>query len=128
MTKREQINTLIDRLEKLESEYTRLHEEQRRDVLDNIERYGKTIRLFDKHNRDIDRLNTIVERLDELLGKGINDYIMGIDGVEGLKDMWERSAVREFAEKVKAKSYVNDYCRGVVEVEKIDELLKEYEK
>lgn len=71
MTKQEQINTLIDRLEKLESEYTRLHEEQRRDVLDNLERYGKTIRLFDKNNRDIDRLNTIVERLDELLGKGI---------------------------------------------------------
>ena len=127
MTKREQINTLIDRLEKLESEYTRLHEEQRRDVLDNIERYGKTIRLFDKHNRDIDRLNTIVERLDELLGKGINDYIMGIDGVEGIKDMWERSAVREFAEKVKSKSYVNNYCREVVEIDKIDELLKEYE-
>ena len=127
MTKQEQINTLIDRLEKLESEYTRLHEEQRRDVLDNLERYGKTIQQFDKHNRDIDRLNTIVERLDELLGKGINDYIMGIDGVEGIKDMWERSAVREFAEKVKAKSYVNDYCREVVEIEKIDELLKEYE-
>ena len=127
MTKQEQINTLIDRLEKLESEYTRLHEEQRRDMLDNLERYGKTIRLFDKHNRDIDRLNTIVERLDELLGKGINDYIMGIDGVEGLKDMWERSAVREFAEKVKTKSYVNNYCREVVEIDKIDELLKEYE-
>lgn len=55
----------------------------------------------DKLKADIDRLNTIVERLDELLGKGINDYIMGIDGVEGLKDMWERSAVRAFADKVK---------------------------
>ena len=75
----------------------------------------------------IKHLNTIVERLDELLGKGINEYIMGIDGVEGIKDMWERSAVREFAEKVKAKSYVNDYCREVVEIDKIDELLKEYE-
>ena len=81
----------------------------------------------DKLKADIDRLNTIVERLDELLGKGINDYIMGIDGVEGLKDMWERSAVRKFAEKIKAKSYVNDYCREVVEVEKIDEMIKEYE-
>ena len=77
--------------------------------------------------KQIKHLNTIVERLDELLGKGINKYIMGIDGVEGLKDMWERSAVREFAEKVKSKSYVNDYCREVVEIEKIDELLKEYE-
>ena len=77
--------------------------------------------------KQIKHLNTIVERLDELLGKGINDYIMGIDGVEGIKDMWERSAVREFAEKIKAKSYVNNYCREVVEIEKIDELLKEYE-
>ena len=78
--------------------------------------------------KQIKHLNTIVERLDELLGKGINDYIMGIDGVEGIKDMWERSAVMEFAEKVKAKSYVNNYCREVVEIDKIDELLKEYEK
>lgn len=132
MTKQEQINTLIDRLEKLESEYTRLHEEQRRDVLDNLERYGKTIQLFDKHNRDIDRLNTIVERLDELLGKGINDYIMGIDGVEGLKDMWERSAVMAFAEKLKKCSYTdNCFTDGkwhrYVLVSDIDELLKGYE-
>lgn len=36
-------------------------------------------------------------------------------------------AVKEFAEKAKAKSYVNNYCREVVEIDKIDELLKEYE-
>ena len=40
----------------------------------------------------------------------------------------KKTAVREFAEKVKAKSYVNDYCREVVEIEKIDELLKDNEK
>ena len=130
MTKQEQINTLIDRLEKLESEYTRLHEEQRRDVLDNLERYGKTIQLFDKHNRDIDRLNTIVERLDELLGKGINDYIMGIDGVEGIQDMWERSAVREFAEKLRKRLTADRVSNDNVVINanyEIDELLKEYE-
>ena len=55
--------------------------------------------------KQIKHLNTIVERLDELLGKGINEYIMGIDGVDGLKDMWERSAVRKFAEKVKEEVY-----------------------
>ena len=85
------------------------------------------IKMLNKLKAEIKHLNTIVERLDELLGKGINDYIMGIDGVEGIKDMWERSAVREFAEKIKAKYYVNDYCREVVEIDKIDELLKEYE-
>ena len=85
------------------------------------------IKMLNKLKAEIKHLNTIVERLDELLGKGINDYIMGIDGVEGIKDMWERSAVREFAEKIKAKSYVNYYCREVVEIDKIGELLKEYE-
>ena len=39
-----------------------------------------------------------------------------------------RQAVKKFADELKAKSYVNDYCREVVEIEKIDELLKEYEK
>ena len=40
--------------------------------------------------------------------------------------MAQTHAVQDFADKVKAKSYVNDYCREVVEIEKIDELLKEY--
>ena len=87
---------------------------------------------------EIKHLNTIVERLDELLGKGINDYIMGIDGVEGLKDMWERSAVREFAEKLKTRleakeqHYICMYDwnghSAVTDCEnEVDELLKEYE-
>ena len=82
--------------------------------------------FLDRMGSDVEILHDIVENLDELLGKGIDEYIKGIDGVEGIKDMWERSAVREFAEKIKAKSYVNDYCREVVEIDKIDELLKEY--
>lgn len=92
----------------------------------------------DKLKADIDRLNTIVERLDELLGKGINDYIMGIDGVEGLKDMWERSSVRDFAEKLKTRleakeqHYICMYDwnghSAVTDCEnEVDELLKEYE-
>ena len=92
----------------------------------------------DKLKADIDRLNTIVERLDELLGKGINEYIMGIDGVEGIKDMWERSAVREFAEKLKTQLeakeqhyiYMYDWNghSAVTDCEnEVDELLKEYE-
>ena len=87
----------------------------------------------DKLKAEIDRLNTIVERLDELLGKGINEYIMGIDGVEGIKDMWERSAVREFAEKIKSKLFAifgKTMCsdldtEDITDI--IDELLKEYE-
>lgn len=97
------------------------------------------IKMLNKLKAEIKHLNTIVERLDELLGKGINDYIMGIDGVEGIKDMWERSAVMAFAEKV--KEYINDNANFVYKGEcgeyaeinitlcekYIDELLKEYE-
>lgn len=84
----------------------------------------------DSLKADIDRLNTIVERLDELLGKGINDYIMGIDGVEGLKDMWERSAVMEFAEKLRKRLTEDRVSNDNVVINanyEIDELLKEYE-
>ena len=90
------------------------------------------IHMLNKLKAEIKHLNTIVERLDELLGKGINDYIMGIDGVEGIKDMWERSAVREFAEKIKSKLFAifgKTMCsdldtEDITDI--IDELLKEY--
>ena len=88
--------------------------------------------FLDRMESDVEILHDIVENLDELLGKGINDYIMGIDGVEGIKDMWERSAVRAFAEKLKKYSYTdNCFTDGkwhrYVLVSDIDELLKEYE-
>lgn len=83
------------------------------------------IKMLNKLKAEIKHLNTIVERLDELLGKGINDYIMGIDGVEGLKDMWERSAVMEFAGKLKEKYSLYDDRHILYQI--IDELLKEYE-
>ncbi len=91
--------------------------------------------FLDRMESDVEILNDIVENLDELLGKGIDEYIKGIDGVEGAKDIWERSAVRAFAEKVKAKSEMFLVAKGdgvygekpYVSIEKIDELLKEYE-
>ena len=126
MTKQEQIEEMAKIVDEMYNVYTTTAD----DIAEGLYNAGyRKIKEKDETlEKQIKHLNTIVERLDELLGKGINDYIMGIDGVEGLKDMWERSAVREFAEKIKAKSYVNNYCREVVEVEKIDELLKEYEK
>ena len=126
MTKQEQIEEMAKIVDEMYNVYTTTAD----DIAEGLYNVGfRKIKEKDETlEKQIKHLNTIVERLDELLGKGINEYIMGIDGVEGIKDMWERSAVREFAEKIKAKSYVNNYCREVVEVEKIDELLKEYEK
>ena len=124
MTKQEQIEEMAKIVDEMYNVYTTTAD----DIAEGLYNAGyRKIKEKDETlEKQIKHLNTIVERLDELLGKGINDYIMGIDGVEGIKDMWERSAVREFAEKIKAKSYVNNYCREVVEIDKIDELLKEY--
>ena len=137
MTKQEQIEEMAKIVDEMYNVYTTTAD----DIAEGLYNAGyRKIKEKDETlEKQIKHLNTIVERLDELLGKGINDYIMGIDGVEGIKDMWERSAVREFAEKV--KEYINDNadfvykseCGEYAEInitlcEKyIDELLKEYE-
>ena len=131
MTKQEQIEEMAKIVDEMYNVYTTTAD----DIAEGIYNAGyRKIKEKDETlEEQIKHLNTIVERLDELLGKGINDYIMGIDGVEGLKDMWERSAVREFAEKIKSKLFAifgKTMCsdldtEDITDI--IDELLKEYE-
>lgn len=141
MTRQEQINEMLLYVPQTIVAYDanpkgqHLYGEQRQQIAEVLYKagYRKIRETDDTLEEQIKHLNTIVERLDELLGKGINDYIMGIDGVEGIKDMWERSAVREFAEKLKKCSYTdNCFTDGkwhrYVLVSDIDELIKEYEK
>ena len=130
MTKQEQIEEMAKIVDEIYNVYTTTAD----DIAEGIYNAGyRKIREKDETlEKQIKHLNTIVERLDELLGKGINDYIMGIDGVEGIKDMWERSAVREFAEKIKSKLFAifgKTMCsdldtEDITDI--IDELLKEY--
>ena len=131
MTKQEQIEEMAKIVDEMYNVYTTTAD----DIAEGLYNAGyRKIKEKDETlEEQIKHLNTIVERLDELLGKGINDYIMGIDGVEGLKDMWERSAVREFAEKIKSKLFAifgKTMCsdldtEDITDI--IDELLKEYE-
>ena len=123
MTKQEQIEEMTKIVDEMYNVYTTTAD----DIADGLYNAGyRKIREKDETlEKQIKHLNTIVERLDELLGKGINDYIMGIDGVEGIKDMWERSAVREFAGKLKEKYSLYDDRHILYRI--IDELLKEYE-
>ena len=133
MTKQEQINEMLLYVPQTIVAYDgnpkgqHLYGEQRQQIAKALydAGYRKIKEKDETLEKQIKYLNTIVERLDELLGKGINDYIMGIDGVEGLKDMWERSAVREFADKVKEKYSLYDDRHILYRI--IDELLKEYE-
>ena len=86
--------------------------------------------FLDRMESDVEILHDIVENLDELLGKGIDEYIKGIDGVEGLKDMWERSAVMAFAGKLRKRLTEDRVSNDNVVINanyEIDELLKEYE-
>ena len=131
MTKQEQIEEMAKIVDEMYNVYTTTAD----DIAYGL--YNAGYRKIKGKNETLEEqikhLNTIVERLDELLGKGINDYIMGIDGVEGIKDMWERSAVREFAEKIKSKLFAifgKTMCsdldtEDITDI--IDELLKEYE-
>lgn len=69
---------------------------------------------------------------NERLTERLKQVLLSIDTVKEMNAMCNiddhrKQAVKEFAEKIKAKSYVNNYCREVVEIDKIDELLKEYE-
>lgn len=48
--------------------------------------------------------------------------------MKNVLEIEKKNAMKEFAEKIKLKSYVNNYCREVVEIEKIDELLNEFER
>ena len=123
MTKQEQIDKMAKIVDEMYNVYTTTAD----DIADGLYNAGyRKIKEKDETlEEQIKHLNTIVERLDELLGKGINDYIMGIDGVEGIQDMWERSAVREFAEKLKEKYSLYDDRHILYRI--IDELLKEYE-
>ena len=136
MTKQEQIEEMAKIVDEMYNVYTTTAD----DIAEGLYNAGyRKIKEKDETlEKQIKHLNTIVERLDELLGKGINDYIMGIDGVEGIKDMWERSAVREFAEKLKTQleakeqHYICMYDwnghSAVTDCEnEVDELLKEYE-
>ena len=123
MTRQEQMEEMANIVDEMYNVYTTTAD----DIAEGL--YNAGYRKIKEKNETLEKqikhLNTIVERLDELLGKGINDYIMGIDGVEGIKDMWERSAVREFAEKIKEKYSLYDDRHILYRI--IDELLKEYE-
>lgn len=129
MTKQEQIDEMAKIVDEMYNVYTTTAD----DIAEGLYNAGyRKIKEKDETlEEQIKHLNTIVERLDELLGKGINDYIMGIDGVEGIKDMWERSAVMEFAGKLRKRLTENRVSNDNVVINanyEIDELLKENEK
>ena len=76
---------------------------------------------IDKQNAEIERLKDDYAKLQELFAQ----YQMASD--KEIRAQIKQAKI-DVLNELKAKSYVNDYCREVVEVEKIDDLLKENEQ
>ena len=76
-------------------------------------------KLIIKQDRTIERLKDDYAKLQELFAQ----YQMASD--KEIRAQVKQAKI-DVLNELKAKSYVNDYCREVVEVEKIDELLKKY--
>lgn len=82
--------------------------------------------LIIEQEHEIEQLKAEFKQLEtnaEILARGVRD--LNHENYELTEKI--KQAKIDVLNELKAKSYVNNYCREVVEVEKIDELLKEYE-
>ena len=100
-------------------EMTRLEEENER--LKEVNR-----QLNADYNRSLERLKSDCRQIDELKAE-VKELKAELNArlTCGFVKTAQKQAKIEVLNELKAKSYVNDYCREVVEVEKIDELIKE---
>lgn len=118
MTKQEQIEEMAKIIDEMYNVYTTTAD----DIADGL--YNAGYRNISEYEAEIKRLE---EKCEELL----NEKWDAQDDLDCYYDEMPtriNQAVHDFVEKAKTKSYVNDYCREVVEIDKIDELLKEYEE
>ena len=82
--------------------------------------------LIIKQENEIEKLKAENIRLTTKLGQ----VLLSIDTVKEMNTMCSideqvKQAKIDVLNELKKKTYVNDYCREVVELEKIDELIKE---
>ena len=75
---------------------------------------------------EIERLRTTLRQCNTELNSALESLKSQCREIGELKAKVKQTKIDVLTE-LKKKTYVNDYCREVVEIEKIDELLKEYE-
>ena len=83
------------------------------------------LNLITEQEQEIDRLKAENEELTKVVSSKVYDLIDNTKEIADARETWEKQAKIDVLNELKAKSYVNDYCREVVELEKIDELIKE---
>ena len=75
---------------------------------------------------EIERLRTTLRQCNTELNSALESLKSQCREIGELKAKVKQTKIDVLTE-LKKKTYVNDYCREVVEIDKIDELLKEYE-
>lgn len=81
--------------------------------------------LITEQEQEIEKLKAENEELTKVVSSKVYDLIDNTKEIADAREAWEKQAKIDVLNELKAKSYVNDYCREVVELEKIDELIKE---
>lgn len=81
--------------------------------------------LITEQEQEIEKLKAENEELTKVVSSKVYDLIDNTKEIADAREAWERQAKIDVLNELKKKTYVNDYCREVVELEKIDELIKE---
>ena len=111
-----------------------LYGEQRLQIAEAVYDAGYRKIIFDKVDSLNQEVNSLqdkaeIERLkaeNKLLLELIDSKHFSYQTTSGKRYSVFNTVRKQFAEELKEKSYVNNYCTEVVEVKKIDELLQEY--
>ena len=85
------------------------------------------LNLITEQEKEIDALKAENEELTKVVSSKVYDLIDNAKEIADAREAWEQQAKIDVLTELKKKTYVNDYCREVVEVEKIDELIAEVE-
>lgn len=86
------------------------------------------LNLITKQEKEIDALKAENEELTKVVSSKVYDFVNKIIDETNTRLDIEKQAKIDVLNELKKKTYVNDYCREVVEIEKIDELIAEVEE
>ena len=117
MTKQEQIEEMAKIVDEMYNVYTTTAD----DIAEGI--YDAGYRKVGE--AEIERLKAENEELTKVVSSKVYDLIDNAKEIADAREAWEKQAKIDVLNELKKKTYVNDYCREVVEIEKIDELIKE---
>lgn len=92
------------------------------------EMYKDALNLITEQEKEIDALKAENEELTKVVSSKVYDLIDNTKEIADAREAWEQQAKIDVLNELKKKTYVNDYCREVVEIEKIDELIAEVEE